>query len=75
MKIVQEKEVSDFLDDLEPCTGVVDGIDMVLDGVGSSLHCLIKVLTTRPDLIYSQRFEVPFSACNAFQNFISQCSK
>ena len=49
MKIVQEKEVSDFLDDLEPCTGVVDGIDMVLDGVWRYLQCLIKILATRPD--------------------------
>ena len=49
MKIVQEKEVSDFLDDLEPCTGVVDCVDMVLEDVWRSLHCLIKISATRPD--------------------------
>ena len=31
--------------------GVVDGIDMVLDGVWRYLQCLIKILATRPDLI------------------------
>ena len=40
------------LDDLEPCLGVVDGVDMVLEDVWRPLHCLIKILANSPDLIY-----------------------
>ena len=46
---------------------------MVLKYVWRCLHCLNKILATRPDLLYSQQVEVPFPASNGFQNFMQQC--
>ena len=75
LRLYKKKSFQTVLDDLEQCMGVVDGIDMILKYVWRCLHCLHKILATRPDLIYSQRVEVPFSASNGFQNFMPQCSK
>ena len=49
LRLYKKKSFQTVLDDLEPCMGVVDGIDMVPDDVWRSLHCLIKILATRPD--------------------------
>ena len=49
LRLYKKKSFQTVLDDLEPCMGIVDGIAMVLEYVWRSLHCLNKILATRPD--------------------------
>ena len=73
LRLYKKKSFQTVLDDLEPCMGVVDGLDMILKYVWRCLLCLNKILANRPDLLYSQQVEVPFPASNGFQNFMQQC--